>query len=97
LVYTIWLGLVLLGFVAASAPEAVARTTASPNATLANMAFPFWLAWFDLLTERFSQYSLPGKRSMTERFGHNFLIGVGAMRTMISTAAPKLAMQEHGS
>jgi hypothetical protein len=41
--------------VVASAPEAVARTTTSPNATLANMVF-LLLIGVGQLTERFSQY-----------------------------------------
>jgi hypothetical protein len=43
LVYALWLRLALSAFVAASAPEAVATTTAIPNATLAIMVFSFWL------------------------------------------------------
>jgi hypothetical protein len=61
--------------VVASAPEAVARTTASPKATLANIVFLSWLA-SGLLTERFSQYDLRRQKSMTERFGHRDVIAL---------------------
>jgi hypothetical protein len=61
-------------FVPASAPEAVARMMASPNATLANMVSSFWLD-SRLLTERFSQYGVRLQKSMTEPFGHNDVMG----------------------